>query len=264
MARSIPACTGNPHQHLAGSRPLVVYPRVYGESYGMDNQARMSQGLSPRVRGIHRAQRLLRHAAGSIPACTGNPGRRTTLRAPRGVYPRVYGESTTGRQEARQRPGLSPRVRGIHRHLPLSCSSSGSIPACTGNPTESISGGTNGEVYPRVYGESVKRDYEALSIAGLSPRVRGIHAIPRPGDGKSGSIPACTGNPAYWLARLQCQRVYPRVYGESWRRDTQDRRNVGLSPRVRGIRSRNGRCAGHRRSIPACTGNPGQDAVIVA
>ena len=73
-------------------------------------------------------------------------------------------------------------------------------------------------------------------MRGLSPRVRGILRSLAYITSKVRSIPACTGNPAYWLARLQCQRVYPRVYGESCLSAAPEPGSRGLSPRVRGIR----------------------------
>ena len=95
-----------------------------------------------------------------------------------------------------------------------------------------------------------------LSEVGLSPRVRGILLqLVRP-RGVQGSIPACTGNPNRNRRRANRLRVYPRVYGESRRRDRLRRGVAGLSPRVRGILGRVYESSRIRGSIPACTGNP--------
>ena len=131
-------------------------------------------------------------------------------------------------------------------------------------------------VYPRVYGESISRVVTPPRMGGLSPRVRGIplSAIADLGtDGLSprvrgiryrraallggrGSIPACTGNPT--TANRSCGRlrVYPRVYGESFRSAFASQRKTGLSPRVRGIRGDVLQRPVRFGSIPACTGNP--------
>ena len=111
-----------------------------------------------------------------------------------------------------------------------------------------------------MYGESPARSLCGRSPSGLSPRVRGI---PAPGLGNgaaSGSIPACTGNPAAGFRYDPRGQVYPRVYGESAPAPAGPCAGDGLSPRVRGIRGGSpGRRAG-RGSIPACTGNPPRDA----
>ena len=70
------------------------------------------------------------------------------------------------------------------------------------------------------------------------------------------SIPACAGEPdrRFWLGRTA--RVYPRVCGGTNLREVLYYRLSGLSPRVRGNRG----CAVdlwiHKRSIPACAGEP--------
>ena len=91
--RSIPACTGNPARSPEprgtatvyprvygnpssdeeGSHIHRVYPRVYGESHGRKPHVPVVDGLSPRVRGIHRLRTDRVAIVGSIPACTGNP-----------------------------------------------------------------------------------------------------------------------------------------------------------------------------------------------
>ena len=93
-------------------------------------------------------------------------------------------------------------------------------------------------------------------MAGLSPRVRGIHPVPDWWQAQRRSIPACTGNPSCSSARRCCTRVYPRVYGESrlWHGTQSGAR--GLSPRVRGIRAEPCAYSTDDGSIPACTGNP--------
>ena len=152
--RSIPACTGNPAGGARWWWHGKVYPRVYGESEIIAAETAVWAGLSPRVRGIPACAVARSGVPGSIPACTGNPGKTGTAKQPPKVYPRVYGESTPDRKASSLPRGLSPRVRGIltlHRRRSRSV---GSIPACTGNPPTGALYGYSTQVYPRVYGES--------------------------------------------------------------------------------------------------------------
>ena len=91
---------------------------------------------------------------------------------------------------------------------------------------------------------------------GLSPRVRGIRACACAVRRRVGSIPACAGDPKNKEVEARGHRVYPRVCGGSQGCAATGAMLGGLSPRVRGIRSRHaprGACTG---SIPACAGDP--------
>ena len=73
---------------------------------------------------------------------------------------------------------------------------------------------------------------------------------------RTGSIPACAGEPPRRPARRGSTQVYPRVCGGTPPGPALRRRRRGLSPRVRGNRPES---AGRRqpsRSIPACAGEP--------
>ena len=132
--RSIPACTGEPTVWLATGITKWVYPRVYGGTAFSLRSAVASEGLSPRVRGNLAGVSVVYVASGSIPACTGEPLTAEAGEIQDGVYPRVYGG--TGRDPIGQErgSGLSPRVRGNLGRSRWPACSSGSIPACTGEP----------------------------------------------------------------------------------------------------------------------------------
>ena len=233
---SIPACTGNPRALACRYSSPAVYPRVYGESNTIRLPSALTLGLSPRVRGIPTGLLVPTDMVGSIPACTGNPGRAIAGAGHHRVYPRVYGESMSTRRSCRAIYGLSPRVRGI-RHLPLvGAPAGGSIPACTGNPSFTMTIHVVREVYPRVYGESI------ACVLSLSRWM--------------GSIPACTGNPRPTPTGGRRRWVYPRVYGESAFPQRRRPDRLGLSPRVRGIQRAQVAEDACKGSIPACTGNP--------
>ena len=71
--RSIPACAGDPSGSLARPMNPEVYPRVCGGSSGTKTTPFVSQGLSPRVRGILSNEDVASAVRRSIPACAGDP-----------------------------------------------------------------------------------------------------------------------------------------------------------------------------------------------
>ena len=156
--------------------------------------------------------------------------------------------------------GLSPRVRG-NRHNPSRLFGDiGSIPACTGEPARCRTCGLIFKVYPRVYGGTIPYNDAKNKRTGLSPRVRGNHIPKRTDLGKVRSIPACTGEPHAALATRLDSEVYPRVYGGTPQNGSKTTSPGGLSPRVRGNRADRQRPGVGQRSIPACTGEPGQNS----
>ena len=73
LRRSIPACAGEPLKIGDTITIAKVYPRVCGGTRRMALCPPLGAGLSPRVRG-NPSGGLARHpAAGSIPACAGEP-----------------------------------------------------------------------------------------------------------------------------------------------------------------------------------------------
>ena len=132
--RSIPACTGEPGSRSPTPTPGTVYPRVYGGTSAKGEQHWNSKGLSPRVRGNRPSVWGGPAGVRSIPACTGEPGRRAALFTGKGVYPRVYGGTRLPRNPGMCGPGLSPRVRGNRPPKAYSAPGLRSIPACTGEP----------------------------------------------------------------------------------------------------------------------------------
>ena len=213
-------------------------------------------GLSPRVRGNPGQTPWSCRLSGSIPACTGEPGRGRRGQAQGKVYPRVYGGTLTATGTARTVPGLSPRVRGNLRSAVRPAPIAGSIPACTGEPNAHRGAASSNRVYPRVYGGTFEADHVRTLGQGLSPRVRGNPAVPVATLTYGRSIPACTGEPARAWAVRSAMRVYPRVYGGTKGLQVFVIRQEGLSPRVRGNHCRHGLRAVGLGSIPACTGEP--------
>ena len=210
-------------------------------------------GLSPRVRGNRSAQGLGAFFDGSIPACAGEPARRTECSEHPRVYPRVCGGTNQPRRKANLFEGLSPRVRGN----PIGGAISGSIPACAGEPVHKSCRTRRIGVYPRVCGGTSQPAGFPRRPTGLSPRVRGNLVSSGQNPTRDGSIPACAGEPLLPIPIRRTIGVYPRVCGGT----AQKRRPVGggglgLSPRVRGNRHRVREENLNRGSIPACAGEP--------
>ena len=161
------------------------------------------------------------------------------------VYPRVCG-GTSGVHRHRPTPsGLSPRVRGNPGRTRTERRSTGSIPACAGEPHRGTRRTRTGEVYPRVCGGTLAFPAPWVSVHGLSPRVRGNPRPAKAGSSGYGSIPACAGEPHSSSTRRSLRPVYPRVCGGT-RTDCGEKDCPrGLSPRVRGNRpTRPSRTAG--------------------
>ncbi len=156
--------------------------------------------------------------------------------------------------------GLSPRVRGNPRPLPVPPHIPRSIPACAGEPPDYDGGPGLPRVYPRVCGGTSTTPSHTVDSTGLSPRVRG-NRVPRD-RGRRGarSIPACAGEPLHTYAGGDTDGVYPRVCGGT---AIQTRGGIGmegLSPRVRGNPKKWYWICPIVRSIPACAGEPPRES----
>ena len=254
---SIPACTGKPHRRRRGPIRSRVYPRMYGETGDRAALRGADPGLSPHVRGNRRWGRCQPPAPGSIPACTGKPTMRVRIFTWFWVYPRMYGETLQTCTESNRVCGLSPHVRGNRVRVSSGANDTGSIPACTGKPSERAGGAVSTQVYPRMYGETRGRYHAHKSVHGLSPHVRGnqLKRTVRPGSRRS--IPACTGKPGEGVPVLLAPQVYPRMYGETVSCRDKLNHDNGLSPHVRGNLQHAVAVHADRGSIPACTGKPG-------
>ena len=257
--RSIPACTGEPHIRYRWRRRAGVYPRVYGGTTSTSVGVPSSPGLSPRVRGNHRAASGGRAGGRSIPACTGEPPYKDERFDCDEVYPRVYGGTVCILSQVAVSGGLSPRVRGNRQDRVGGGRRRGSIPACTGEPTLPGPSPCGPGVYPRVYGGTPIPSCVGWVVGGLSPRVRGNHGPNRRYAKMARSIPACTGEPCRKSPTRRRRRVYPRVYGGTLSISLAGSLHPGLSPRVRGNPVTTASPLILQRSIPACTGEPWWD-----
>ena len=85
----------------------------------------------------------------------------------------MYGGTSGRKNSSKIRHGLSPRVRGNLEQETEEYETRRSIPACTGEPGQGSQPPGQGQVYPRVYGGTWRRNSSQRNVTGLSPRVRG-------------------------------------------------------------------------------------------
>ncbi len=154
------------------------------------------------------------------------------------------------------RLGLSPRVRGNPAESDVGAGTLRSIPACAGEPPRPRRAYPRIPVYPRVCGGTTFPAGSCVTIAGLSPRVRGNHRQRHNVIALQGSIPACAGEPPPGGKGKMQTLVYPRVCGGTAHRNFDRRALLGLSPRVRGNQGGIWRGCAAGGSIPACAGEP--------
>ena len=192
---SIPAYAGEPRFRRSGSGVCWVYPRVCGGTAGMTISQAPQMGLSPRMRGNHRAKVRAAFRRWSIPAYAGEPPGGASRCDCAEVYPRVCGGTATGRCNPAQCWGLSPRMRGNPTAYPSCQAGRRSIPAYAGEPVLRQLDRVLVRVYPRVCGGTSRHCHPAISDCGLSPRMRGNPALADADFAGRGSIPAYAGEP---------------------------------------------------------------------
>ncbi len=255
-ARSIPACAGEPGGVMRIDRVEEVDPRVCGGARRAFSRGWVRYGRSPRVRGSPVLRSRLPCCPRSIPACAGEPISSISSSVSISVDPRVCGGAAKRANCQSPAQGRSPRVRGSLVITSAPCSSSGSIPACAGEPVAYRHDRDRNRVDPRVCGGAAAWQNKQQSNGGRSPRVRGspIRAELRGKDERS--IPACAGEPCLRRGAAGDTTVDPRVCGGAWTRSTRHVGMSGRSPRVRGSPTWAASCRIVSGSIPACAGEP--------
>ena len=132
----------------------------------------------------------------------------------------------------------------------------GTIPACAGEPPSTPPPSPSVRDYPRVCGGTALAGHHSTRRWGLSPRVRG-NLVECPHDrSRSGTIPACAGEPHSRTSRRLRQRDYPRVCGGTAPDRSVKVCKMGLSPRVRGNLPISPSHDCFDWTIPACAGEP--------
>jgi len=119
-------------QHAAGLPG--VHPRVRGGTVNPTVSAPKPLGASPRARGNLLVVEDRVGRRGCIPACAGEPPRRSATGPGSTVHPRVRGGTKPGNPVTRRSRGASPRARGNRGVRRLLALLQGCIPACAGEP----------------------------------------------------------------------------------------------------------------------------------
>ena len=253
---TIPACAGEPWTGRSGTWTSRDYPRVCGGTASDLGNVASGKGLSPRVRGNPGHLALEDDAAGTIPACAGEPTALIRRTRKTGDYPRVCGGTAAIPADFTGVWGLSPRVRGNLEGRCGADGDAGTIPACAGEPRRSTRRPISPRDYPRVCGGTWLSNEVDFSLLGLSPRVRGN--LSKPGRSLPGTrtIPACAGEPHSRNGLVHLYEDYPRVCGGTRYWSSSVRWTSGLSPRVRGNRPGAAGADHGDRTIPACAGEP--------
>ena len=234
----IPACAGQPTTASTVARSARAYPRVCGATADRYYATALHEGLSPRVRGNLYVARANVVRFGPIPACAGQPSASLIRTSLSRAYPRVCGATDEGQRLLHDLQGLSPRVRGNQlRHCPAP-SVNGPIPACAGQPWVNWDSMLGLGAYPRVCGATKEILCSQRLVMGLSPRVRGNRPWKSSRTRRAGPIPACAGQPERICRFALAGWAYPRVCGATLRNFRRLRLRSGLSPRVRGNRTR--------------------------
>ncbi len=260
MKGSIPAGAGEPIERVTNPNMARVYPRGCGGTVDLAWPGVVVDGLSPRVRGNHRRPSPPVASMGSIPAGAGEPTENLYNLRYRGVYPRGCGGTWYFTDPPPGYTGLSPRVRGNLDRPQGRSVGVGSIPAGAGEPSIRPRSGVLPRVYPRGCGGTAVDSNGGAPVGGLSPRVRGnlleldLEAL------VPGSIPAGAGEPGGGPRTSEMSKVYPRGCGGTSDDVARFRAARGLSPRVRGNPYARD-CSGQRcGSIPAGAGEPSSRA----
>ena len=131
---SIPARAGEPRAKKGPNRPVKVYPRACGGTWGAMAGSHFDAGLSPRVRGNPMEQQVGVGCLRSIPARAGEPSAAPARAEWVKVYPRACGGTADRCIAVPLDEGLSPRVRGNHTWRKWQHLLHGSIPARAGEP----------------------------------------------------------------------------------------------------------------------------------
>ena len=114
LARTIPACAGEPWALSFLRSSSQDYPRVCGGTFMVGQGQVLVMGLSPRVRGNRNNMSHTHSCRRTIPACAGEPMKCHTTPCWQKDYPRVCGGTIVRQLMLYIHKGLSPRVRGNH------------------------------------------------------------------------------------------------------------------------------------------------------
>ena len=171
--RITPACAGKSERFWSRKDTLEDHPRVCGEKRLEIISMHLVKGSPPRVRGKAASADVGFRNLGITPACAGKSVCTLDIAGFPEDHPRVCGEKTVRKEEARRNPGSPPRVRGKVHRFSLSCPAHGITPACAGKSNVPALVQVHDQDHPRVCGEKKKMNARKDKHMGSPPRVRG-------------------------------------------------------------------------------------------
>ena len=130
--RITPACAGKTSSRLFRISYHWDHPRVCGENHLKPHIYRQNLGSPPRVRGKPLLSIVYNTPIRITPACAGKTSKASLRTACTEDHPRVCGENTRPRHDARGQGGSPPRVRGKLRVDAVLFYRPGITPACAG------------------------------------------------------------------------------------------------------------------------------------
>ena len=208
--------TGSTSSCASCRNRFPVYPRGYGEHpYGLHNCVTL-RGLSPWIRGAHKAEETAVDATRFIPVDTGSTPLPCRHNHRLTVYPRGYGEHAPNTRPSCTYTGLSPWIRGAPKSDSKTLRTIRFIPVDTGSTRWQPCAATWLAVYPRGYGEHANSSAPINSYSGLSPWIRGAQQSNFIDTFCRRFIPVDTGSTNPLNNNEFSMAVYPRGYGEHW------------------------------------------------
>ena len=190
------------------------------------------------MRGTRSTRLKVVHRLRFIPVGAGNSFSEHRSQLCQAVYPRGCGELWLRPCGPRLVTGLSPWVRGTLKNEYSKEENGRFIPVGAGNSTRLSLSTATMTVYPRGCGELVASAIPAPMRYGLSPWVRGTRRNAILFESVTGFIPVGAGNSLSGCGTVVQSAVYPRGCGELTVRRNLSIVSNGLSPWVRGTRSR--------------------------
>ena len=145
-------------------------------------------------------------------------------------------------------------MRGKHQLLSRLRHARRLTPACAGKTSARSRSPPSRRAHPRVCGENGRVQFEAGSLHGSPPRVRGKPSRRRRRTHWGGLTPACAGKTGSTPTRSSGTTAHPRVCGENVWGFIKPVVDVGSPPRVRGKHQPRAPRPRRPRLTPACAG----------
>ena len=232
----IPALAGNTSRQPAASNTIGDHPRACGEHVTVPQDAILTAGSSPRLRGTPSASRRSPTVRGSSPRLRGTQRHYTLDYSKVTIIPALAGNTEARTVLDTVQTVSSPRLRGTHTGPAVSGRRRGIIPALAGNTRRRSCLWHATWDHPRACGEHSTVAFCASMTTGSSPRLRGTHGSDVHPVVRAGIIPALAGNTQQTNRPLSGNRDHPRACGEHLTSPQQVCGSEGSSPRLRGTR----------------------------